>query len=168
MNLDDEQNGQDNPPGGTMGQGEGGDTPRTAPDDDAGVDWKQRARRAEREVESLRAEVERLTQLASSLQSRLEALERRRALERELGDAADLEAAVVLAEHAMAAMDPPDAARAARDIRRRMPFLFRAPSSVSAMAGRAPTPGPDELALQARESGDRRTLMKYLRARRGF
>lgn len=169
MNHNDNPNGQDNPPGGTMEPGEGEQAARTAPPDDAeGIDWKRRALDAEKRVQALQAEVEGLSRQVASLRAQLEAVERRRALERELGDAADVEAAVLLAEHALSAMDRPDPARAARDLRRRLPFLFRSGSSASAMAGRAPPAGPDDLAREARESGDHRTLLRYLRARRGF
>lgn len=169
MNATDEPNAHDNPPGGAANPGEGDPTVRTAPEDeDPANGWKRRALDAEKQAQALRAEVERLSREVASLRAQLEALERRRTLERELGDAADLDAAVLLAEHALSAMDAPDPARAARDLRRRLPFLFRTGASISAMAGRTPPPGPEDLARQARESGDQRTLLKYLRARRGF
>ncbi|MBM4108998.1 MAG: hypothetical protein FJ255_09370 [Phycisphaerae bacterium] len=165
MTSDDDGQGQTNSggePGGTQEMTGDPEPPRSPGEEFADPGAAQARCRA------LQAEVERLTALAASLQARLGAAERRRVLERELADAADLDAAVVLAEHALGAMDEPDAARAARDLRARMPFLFRAGPVPSAMAGRLTAPPPPDLAQEARETGDQRTLLRYLRAKRGF
>lgn len=166
---DDQQGGQTtNPgePGGTQEMTGEPETPRN-PADELTTDGRERARACEARAATLQAEVTRLTALAASLRAQLDAAERRRVLERELSDAADLDAAVVLAEHALSAMDEPDAARAARDLRARMPFLFRAAPVPSAMAGRFTAPPPLDLAQEARETGDQRALLRYLRAKRG-
>jgi hypothetical protein len=110
---------------------------------------------------------------ADELQKRLDEAERRREIDAALlqAETIDLETARLLAERAMS--EPATGAKGAgaivADLRRRKPFLFRA----SGERGAAMAPeeiGAQELrtlVAQARASGDRRALMKYLRARRG-
>lgn len=98
--------------------------------------------------------------------------ERRRAeVDRALADAGalDLETARLLCERQPDA----DVADVVRDLRRRKPFLFGTPHDrgprQSAMSPHAPAPRgetPEDLAEQARRSGDRGTLLRYLRTRR--
>ncbi len=119
-----------------------------------------------REVEAALAEARaRLEQTREAL----DAAERRRVIERELAraEAIDLETATLLTEAAIAGMDKADVALAIADLRRRKPFLFRAPARSGAMGPRAGA--PDALAAAAttaRDSGDRRALLEYLRLRR--
>jgi hypothetical protein len=82
----------------------------------------------------------------------------------------DIETARLHTEAAVAQMSAPDVAKAVADLKKRKPFLFRGKRAVSGMsAGAKPAP-VDELsriAEEARASGDKRALLKYLRARRG-
>jgi hypothetical protein len=117
----------------------------------------------QRELESTQA-------LLSSAREALDASERRRTIERQLTEqgAIDLETASLLTEAAVAGLDAPDLARAVADLKRRKPFLFRSAPRRSAMA---PEPGEGAPALEsaaadARDSGDRGALLRYLRLRR--
>lgn len=108
-----------------------------------------------------------------ALKAALDAAERRRAIERALleADAIDLETASLLTESAVAGAPAPGAAiaGAVADLKRRKPFLFarRAPRSAT-MAPRG-APASDPLALSrehAAATGDRASLLRYLRLRR--
>lgn len=112
-----------------------------------------------------------LTAELAQAREALDAAERRHAIERELirAKAIDLETAALLTETAIQNMDDADVANAVAELRRAKPFLFRNASAGSA----ATTPiddGNGELtraADAARETGDRRALIRYLRLRRG-
>jgi hypothetical protein len=69
-------------------------------------------------------------------------------------------------------MDEPDVKAAVAELRRTKPFLFRSTTKASAMSGRVQTKTNtsdiDELAEEARDSGDRGALLRYLRARRAY
>jgi hypothetical protein len=65
-------------------------------------------------------------------------------------------------------MEAPDLARAVADLKRRKPFLFR---SVPRRAAMGAEPGEGEAPLEsaaaeARQSGDRSALLRYLRLKR--
>jgi hypothetical protein len=114
------------------------------------------------------AELER--QLATAREA-LDASERRRAIDLALveADAVDLETARLLTEMAVAQMDEKDVALAVGDLRRRKPFLFRERPSLSlgaAMGAAGEPASPADTARDEARSGDRRALLKYLRARR--
>ena len=103
----------------------------------------------------------------------LDAAERRRTVERELAreGAIDVETAALLTEAAVAGMAKADLRAAIAELKRAKPFLFRAasPPRSGAMAG-ASSDSPstlDDAAAAARESGDRRVLLRYLRLKRG-
>jgi hypothetical protein len=130
---------------------------------EAGTNWQARAA----ELEAKLAETERT--LAESREA-LDAAERKREIERELSrqGAIDLETAAMLTEAAVASMDRKDAKAAIADLKRSKPFLFRPPVRTSAMSGAVePESGIEQAAAAARESGDRRALLRYLRMRRG-
>ena len=124
---------------------------------------------AHAEIASLRGE------LAEARQT-IDAAERARIIDRELAaaGAVDHEVASLLTEMSVRVMDKPDVALAVRDLRRRKPFLFRrdgvsAPAGASAMSAspRASAPSSSQdAAEEARTTGDRRALLRYLRARR--
>ncbi|MBL0928434.1 MAG: hypothetical protein IBJ11_12415 [Phycisphaerales bacterium] len=118
---------------------------------------------------------------ASLAQARaaLDAAERRHRIDLELieADASDLEAARLLTEAAVAAMPEADVKAAVADLRARRPYLFRprAGGLWRANATRAAGPpepaepaghSPADLARAAALTGDRRALLRYLRARR--
>lgn len=130
---------------------------------DASVDWKARAT----DLEGRLAAAER--SLAESREA-MDAAERKREIERELSrqGAVDLETTVMLTEAVVAGMEKADARAAVADLKRNKPFLFRQPVRASAMSGAIETESSiDEAAAAARESGDRRALLRYLRMRRG-
>ncbi|CAG0953067.1 hypothetical protein PHYC_00306 [Phycisphaerales bacterium] len=112
-----------------------------------------------------------LADLRATLAQAREALdiaERRHAVELELlkADTIDLETARLLTQTALTNMPKADAAAVVAELRKRKPFLFRRTTTPSAMgAAAAPRPAED-LARAARQSGDRKSLLKYLQARR--
>lgn len=115
-----------------------------------------------------------LTGLSAELAQAREALdaaERRHAIERELirARAIDIETAALLTEAAIQNMDGADVADAVAELRRAKPFLFRSASGGGAVSA-AMEDGNGELtraAEAARQTGDRRALIRYLRLRRG-
>jgi hypothetical protein len=130
---------------------------------DASADWQSKAT----ELETKLAAADKA--LAESREA-LDAAERKRDIERELSrqGAIDLESATLLTEAAVAGMDKADAKAAIADLKRSKPFLFKAPVRVSAMSGAVESESSlDAAAAVARESGDRRALLRYLRMRRG-
>jgi hypothetical protein len=127
-----------------------------------------------RSGDDLRSELAEAQSALAQTRLALEAVERRRALERAVADqgAIDLDAAVLLAEPLLAAAagGQRSPVEAAAELRRTRPLLFRPPPArrTSAMAGEVErAPALDEAALRARETGDRRALLRYLRLRRG-
>jgi hypothetical protein len=110
-------------------------------------------------------------QLLAQAREALDAAERKHSIERELWaqGALDLETAALLTSATVAGMSTPDVRSAVADLKRRKPFLFRvAAGSGGAMSGHAEAPGAlDQAASDARESGDRRALLRYLRLKRG-
>lgn len=125
-------------------------------------------RRAEA-AEARAAQLER--QLAETRET-LDAAERRRAISEGLAQAQalDLETAALLTEAAVAQMAEADVGAAIADLKRRKPFLFRQAPRPGAMspAPRAAAPRDTlaDAASAARDSGDRRALLEYLRLRR--
>jgi hypothetical protein len=109
-------------------------------------------------------------QFLAQAREALDAAERKHAIERELWaqGALDVETAALLTEAAVAGLSAPDARAAVADLKRRKPFLFRTPpSAAGAMAGHAAAAGTlDQAAADARDSGDRRALLRYLRLKR--
>ncbi len=109
-------------------------------------------------------------QLAAAREA-IDASERRHAIDMALveADAIDLESARLLTEMAVARMDEKDVALAVSDLRKRKPFLFRERGTVTLGAAMGATAGaahPADAARDEAKSGDRRALLKYLRARR--
>jgi hypothetical protein len=132
------------------------------PDDAPTQDWQQRALDAET----------RLTTLSDTLSQTQEALVSvKRSHEIDLAllssDAVDLEAARLLTESTLSQMDTPDVQKAVATLRERKPFLFRQRPQPRAMsAGLKTNPTLDEVAEHARTTGDRKSLLDYLRAKR--
>ncbi|MCE7975531.1 MAG: hypothetical protein DYG92_14615 [Leptolyngbya sp. PLA1] len=119
------------------------------------------------------AEGARMADLEAALGRAREALdhaERRHAIDLELlrAGVVDMEVARLMTELAVAGMDKADVAHAVADLRRRKPFLFRRQSLPGLMAPLTDAGGGEReaLAREAAESGDRRALLRYLRARR--
>jgi hypothetical protein len=135
-------------------------------DEDAGEEeatWRRRALAAESRLEQVEQEL-------AGAHEAVDAAERRRETERLLTEhgALDMETALLLTEAAVSQMDEPDVAGAVEELRRRKPFLFRAASTASAMSRVAEGAGDalERAAVEARESGDRRLLLRYLRLKR--
>jgi len=114
----------------------------------------------------------------SELERTLDAVERRHEIDLALidADAVDLESARLLTEAAVTAMTDRDVKSAIADLRKRKPFLFRArpaapPSPAGAMSSapppRAQRDSMESAADDAARTGDRRALLRYLKARRG-
>ncbi len=136
------------------------------------IRYRKRAQTAEQQLDDAQQRLKALqTQLEQSRQA-VDTLERRRQIDALLtaSDAIDLDAARLLTEAALVAMDEPDAARAVDELKRRKPYLFHARAAAPA-AMAAPLPdaadGPaDRAAEQAAATGNRRDLLRYLRLRR--
>ncbi len=143
------------------------------------------AMRGEREEESSRlgADLTAARGEADSLRGRVEAIERDRRLEREFlaAGCADVEAAVALARHRLAGQEPPEDLKTfARALLAEKPHLRGEPAAAAAARGLGPcTTGVkpvgasgqrrvlDRLADQARQTGNAKDVMTYMRARRG-
>lgn len=118
----------------------------------------------------------RMADLERDLQAARDALanaQRDHAIERALiqAGALDLAAATALAQAAhagaLASGDAPDPARIVLDLRRAHPALFASPTPRATALRHADPPDPVCDALDAaRASGDRRTLLNYLRLKR--
>lgn len=167
------------------------------------IKYRRRAQEAERRAEALEAEVQALRETedsragaleqelakargeAEALRRQMDAVQRDRALERELSRAgcADVETALALAHERLVDGQPPeDLAVFARSLLEEKPHLRTAadvPGRVPAARGLPPrtvAPQPpaqgsprrlaDRLAEQARQSGNPTDLMAYMRARR--
>ncbi|MGP1273643.1 MAG: hypothetical protein ACTS22_09955 [Phycisphaerales bacterium] len=127
------------------------------------------------DIETLQAENAALQERVAELESALAAMESLHKLERELLDAGvvDLETALALAEPRVRAGE--EASAVASSLVSGKPFLFASPvlhgagagggSSQSARSG-ASAGGLGSLADEARRTGDRRVLTRYLRQRR--
>ncbi len=126
-------------------------------------------------VKALEARVLELESALAEARAAAMAAARRAEIERALtaAGAIDLEITTPLVEQVVAGMDEPDIGKAVREVRAGKSFLFRTSTSggvrSESMAGRPSGAGPglDDLASEARASGDRADLLRYLRARRG-
>ncbi len=136
----------------------------------------------EEKIAALEARVAELEGELAAAHEAFDAGERRQEIERRLRDAEtiDIETARLLTEAAVGAMDEPDVALAIEDLKRRKPYLFGAGGTYGTRARAATALSPagetggdggrellQELAADARASGDRRALLQYLRRRRG-
>lgn len=181
----------DDPGGGSGGEGgKGGATAETlspglSPDqlpDGSAADalrfmheqWRlerERAEIAERQAVELRARISELEGALKEANDSLAAVERRHRIDLLLmqHEALDLEAARILTEAAVAAMDEPDVAVAVADLRRRTPSLFRrraGPAGAALRPAAAERDSLADLAAEAAQAGDRASVLRYLRARR--
>jgi len=137
------------------------------------IRYRRRAQQAEQRLNDLERELGELRSAYDASQETITALERRERIDALLteSDTVDLEATRLLTEVAVAGMDEPDVASAVADLRRHKPYLFDrgAAGLPSAMGPREPGCEPDpaaEAADEARQTGDRRDLLRYLRLRR--
>ncbi len=139
---------------------------------------RRRADDALAESQRLREQVGDLERSIAEAREALDNAERRHRIDLSLIEAGaiDLESARLLTELAVTHMPGKDIGAAIADLRRTKPFLFRsrtAPNSGATMsagpAGTPGAPGPElsAAAEDAARSGDRKSLLRYLRARRG-
>lgn len=142
-------------------------------DAERSADVKTKTERTDDEaVETLEAKVHELEGALSESQSALRRSERERRLERSLqsAGAVDLETARLLAAQALEREEGvEDEAQAVEEIRRRKPFLFRQapPAGFGAMgASEEDVPALSGAAKEAARTGDRNSLLRYLRMRR--
>lgn len=136
------------------------------------LDWRARALKAEARVKELEALAAELAGKLEHAQAAAAAADRKRQLDKTLSDhgAVDLETAALLLESTLSSAAAPDIPAAVADLRRRKPFLFGSTPRASAMSGIS-APGADTslsaAADEARATGDRNALLRYLRMKRG-
>ncbi|MBL8877401.1 MAG: hypothetical protein JNM86_16540 [Phycisphaerae bacterium] len=162
---------------------DGGTPPEiTRPPVSEETDWRARALEAESKLAQLETDSQALRTQLDQAQSALAHEKHARELDRALANAGaiDPEVASLLLTSMLASQPPADQAGAPPDInaliqtlRTQKPFLFEsalpprpAPSAMSPAITTSPTDSLSDLASQARTSGDRRSLLTYLRARR--
>lgn len=142
-----------------------------APRQTGELDWRARALKAEARVQELERLAAELARKLEAAEAQAAARERARQVERALADtgAIDMETATLLVERDLGSAPSPDIAGAVAELRRRKPYLFGAGPRASAMSGEAGVPVPDSLAAaadEARATGDRSALLRYLRMKR--
>jgi len=137
------------------------------------IRYRKRAQAAEQQLAALQSQLDDSRQRYEQAEQTINSLERRQRIDELLSqaDAIDIEAARLLTEVAVQAMDEPDIAAAVEDLRHHKPFLFHKESSGPLGLALAPRiEGADsplaQAAEQAQQSGDRRDLLRYLRLRR--
>lgn len=137
---------------------------------------RERAVKSEEAAHASTARAKELEATLAQARAEAEAAQRGRAIDQELieGGTVDLETTRLLAEAAVARMEQPDIVAAVRELRRRKPFLFRGVGIGAPTAARlSDEPAPrtngsiDDASEEARTSGDRMALLRYLRMKRG-
>lgn len=138
------------------------------------VKYRKRAQEAEASCEALERSLEALRTSLDESREMLHASERARHVDASLSElrAVDLETARAMLQREVEGEPDAEAIReAARELKKRKPFLFRtsgAPGGASSMGGRPrQQAGPLETsAREASQRGDRKALMRYLWERR--
>jgi hypothetical protein len=132
--------------------------------------WQALLEEAESEIADLEARVAELEAALADAQSSAGQAARHRTLEQELARAGaiDTETVALLLAPAMADQPEADIGALVRDLRERKPFLFAAtrPRAGASMGPAVPVDELGELATDARHTGDRAALLRYLRRRR--
>lgn len=142
--------------------------------------YRKRAQAAEQQAAELQQQLEQQKQAIAQRDDVITSLERRQAVDSLLIDAdvVDLDAARLLTEAALGAMDEPDVEEAVEDLRRHKPFLFRSTAQTASNGVMSPrqngqatttTTADDSLnhaAAEAYSTGSRTDLLRYLRLRR--
>ncbi|RMH11872.1 MAG: hypothetical protein D6695_08110 [Planctomycetota bacterium] len=161
--------------GGQSGGKQGQDPdlePAAQPSVSEEVVWKARAVRAEARVAELEERIAAFESELNRMRAEFDATEKKRQIELELSlaEAIDVETAALLIERAIEGAAEPDIAAAVAELKQTKPFLFRSSSAGSVMSGHIATNSRDvlgDLADEAKQTGDRAALLRYLRARRG-
>lgn len=133
--------------------------------------WRDRATRAEKKAAALESQVKEFEESLTSIRAQLQDEQRARAIDAELHKAEPIDADTVrmLIEVSITDKANADVAKVVTDLKKRKPFLFREVPRRGAY-GTFAEAGIDEsrsLAEEARLTGDRNALLRYLRARRG-
>lgn len=170
----------------TRNPGEVGDL-GSAPENETGrppvipdIDWRTRALDAESKLVVSKSALADLRTKLSEAQTNLAREKQARVVDRALAGAGviDAEVASLMLDSMLASR--PDAgtniAPLIEELRTTKPFLFEsglpartaAPSVMSAAISTTPADSLNDLAEQARATGDRRSLLRYLRARRAI
>jgi len=165
----------------TRPPGEDGGTPPlepTRPPVSDETDWRSRALEAESKLAQLEADTQSLRAQLANAESALAQEKQSREIDRALANAGAIDpevASLMLASMraGQATGDPPDIAALIQSLRTQKPFLFESalpsrpiPSAMSPAITTSTTDSLHDLATQAR-TGDRRSLLNYLRARAG-
>lgn len=169
-------------PGETGDPGDPGSTPPenepTRPPVSPDIDWRARALEAESQLAASESALTDARTKLSQVQADLAREKQARVVDRALAGAGviDTEVASLMLDSMLASR--PDAgtniAPLIEELRTTKPFLFEsslpvrpaAPSVMSAAIPATPADSLNDLAEQARATGDRRSLLRYLRARR--
>lgn len=137
--------------------------------------YRKRAQAAEKILEDLKLELTQKNQRLQENQIRINEMEHRQQIDELLVDsqAIDLDATRLLTELALAEMDEPDIEQAVADLRNRKPLLFRSTQRIAASLGPKGQEFPqqqsrslEQAAAEAHGTGNRTSLMRYLRLRR--
>lgn len=144
------------------------DTDKLVPVTEA-IRYRKRAQTAEQQLDATRSKLTELETQLNEAQELITSLERRQKIDALLAesDAIDLDAARLLTERIVLEMDEPDVRSAVEDLRRHKPYLFRrSRSRTSSAAVDESVHATEQVAAEARATGDRRDLLRYLRLRR--
>ncbi len=138
--------------------------------------WRGRALQAEEKIKELEGALTNLRAELGSAQETLDALRRRREVEQQLIDAkaADVETAMLLVEQALLKQPGIDVGQAVADVKSRKPNLFEPPQPPPAPAGagaqvemRYASAVDQAFDKASAAQGNRKSLLGYLRAKRG-
>lgn len=133
--------------------------------------WRERATKAEKRAAALESQVKEFEESLTSIRAQLQDEQRARAIDAELHKAEPIDADTVrmLIEVSIPDKQNADVAKVVTDLKKRKPFLFKEAPRRSAYGTFAERDIDEsrELAEEARLTGDRNALLRYLRARRG-
>ena len=139
--------------------------------DEPELAWQERAEVAETKLGQVQEQLAEAHTTLSQTRDALDATERKHQTERALTrvGAIDLETALLLTEAAVCDMPEADVQAAVAELKRRKPFLFKQTRAASAMSSAIDPSEPSTIELaagDARVTGDRKALLKYLRIKR--
>ncbi|MEN0019378.1 MAG: hypothetical protein AAF747_00685 [Planctomycetota bacterium] len=126
--------------------------------------WAAQVREAESAVGELRTRLDAAGQAADDLRRSLDESKRARAIDLALARAG---ATDVAAARELIGSDDSDVLAAVEQLRERRPGLFARAPGLRVTGGQMPRSSTKRAAHAARETGDRRLLLRYLRLRRG-
>jgi len=136
------------------------------------IRYRRRAQAAEKRIEDIAGKLREAEEELRHSREEVGRLERQQKIDRLLAnsEAIDLEAARLLTEAAVEGMEEPDVEEAVADLRRHKPYLFRQHGPLRLAMGAKSRPGlqewAEDAADEAKASGNRRDLLRYLRLRR--